>query len=612
MTRIHQDVRLIEQMETLFLAGSLGGLSDGALLDRFQARDASSAEAAFAELVRRHGPMVLGTCRRILVDPHLAEDALQATFLVLARRAGSVRNREALGGWLHRVACRIAWRARKRSDRRRAKEEPMVEEIAAKAVDCAEGDELRAIVDQEIDRLRDIQRLPVVLCCLQGLSHEEASERLRLPLGTVKSRLARGREKLQERLIRRGVAPAMAAAALTGGTPSEAAALSTALVKSTAAMAGKAGFGGVGTSAAIAALVSEELGSVLAIKLKVGSALVLGGLAVGAVGFVAPTIRSGASKTDPPASLPIARLQPARVETPPSTSGEILVRVVGQDGRPASNAEVRLLDPDPREAPSPGRTDAKGRYRTTKRDPSQSATLDVTSSDRLEGGTVEIPGADSPGKKTGEIEVRLRPVGSLSGRVLDENRAPLPGAALMLYRSVAYPERPGTSFGKPIETDGKAANDGGFAFKGLIPDATYYVHVEVGGHATATSRHVKIKQGEQARLDEIRLPATDQELTGIVVNPRGEPIAGASISYQHDGRDQALYAPQGAVWFQDTDAAGRFHLSSLPRGAKRLMAYRNEGTERNIRNLNYTEVAAGQNEVRIELPDVNERLRGIE
>ena len=119
-------------------------------------------------------------------------------------------------------------------------------------------------------------------------------------------------------------------------------------------------------------------------------------------------------------------------------------------------------------------------------------------------------------------------------------------------------------------------------------------------------------RGRRRRLKDFRLPATDQELTGVIVDPQGKPIAGASISYQRDGRDQALYAPNGAVWFQNTDASGRFHLTGLPRGPKRLMAYRNEGTERNIRNLKYADVTPDQKEVRIELPDVNDRLRGIE
>src|SRR5262245_5151241 len=110
MSRGTSEVRLNDQIRTLFQSGSLGALSDGSLLDRYASRQGEVSEMAFAALVERHGPMVLGVCRRLLGDAHLSEDAFQATFLVLARRARSVRNRDSLGGWLHRVAHRIAIR----------------------------------------------------------------------------------------------------------------------------------------------------------------------------------------------------------------------------------------------------------------------------------------------------------------------------------------------------------------------------------------------------------------------------------------------------------------------------------------------------------------------
>ena len=117
-------LRVSEQIRTLFQAGSLGALTDGQLLERYLSPESHCSEMAFATLVERHGPMVLGVCRRLLPDTHLAEDAFQATFLVLARRARSVRNHDSLGGWLHRVARRIAMRLRSTHDRRKAREQP--------------------------------------------------------------------------------------------------------------------------------------------------------------------------------------------------------------------------------------------------------------------------------------------------------------------------------------------------------------------------------------------------------------------------------------------------------------------------------------------------------
>jgi RNA polymerase sigma factor (sigma-70 family) len=215
-------ITLGKQIRTLFDVGALGAMPDRALLDQF-ARGGETSEPAFATLVERHGPMVLRVCRQLLADGHLAEDAFQVTFLLLARRARSIHNPDALAGWLHRVARRVALRAlggiRRRNDRERAE----AGEIAAAADDNPlERAEVSAIVHEEIDRLGDAQRLPILLCALEGLSHEEAAQRLRWPVGTVKSRLVRGRRRLEGRLARRGLAPAVALAAGLAATPATA------------------------------------------------------------------------------------------------------------------------------------------------------------------------------------------------------------------------------------------------------------------------------------------------------------------------------------------------------------------------------------------------------
>ena len=201
-----------KQIRTLFDVGALGAMPDRGLLDHF-ARGGETSEAAFATLVERHGPLVLRVCRHLLADGHLAEDAFQVTFLLLARRARSIHDPDALAGWLHRVARRVALRARAGIRRRNDRERPEAGEIAVAADNPLERDELCAIVHEEIDRLGDAQRLPILLCALEGLSHEEAAQRLRWPVGTVKSRLVRGRRRLEGRLARRGLAPALALAA---------------------------------------------------------------------------------------------------------------------------------------------------------------------------------------------------------------------------------------------------------------------------------------------------------------------------------------------------------------------------------------------------------------
>jgi RNA polymerase sigma factor (sigma-70 family) len=198
-------------LRTLYQFGVVGSLSDEELLDRYLARRDEPAEDAFAELVQRHGPMVLGVCRRILGDAHAAEDAFQATFLILARKAAMVVRREKVAGWLYIVAVRTAREARARAARHRAREKHVSRPITVEPPDEEFPDEQRAIVDEELARLPARYRDPLVLCELEGLSRPEAARRLGIPEGTLSSRLARGKDRLRVRLVARGVSPATAA-----------------------------------------------------------------------------------------------------------------------------------------------------------------------------------------------------------------------------------------------------------------------------------------------------------------------------------------------------------------------------------------------------------------
>ena len=200
----------LRDIRTLFSDGMLGGLTDRQLLERFVSRNDSSAEDAFTILVERHGPMVWGVCCRFLPDRSDAADAFQATFLVLVRRAPAVRVDDSLGPWLYGVSRRVAGRARATSLRRGAREVGGVEAIASPALDSIHAERL-VILDEEIGRLPEPQRAAVVLCDLEGMRHEEAAHRLGCPVGTVESRLTRGRRRLRDRLVRRGLAPAVAA-----------------------------------------------------------------------------------------------------------------------------------------------------------------------------------------------------------------------------------------------------------------------------------------------------------------------------------------------------------------------------------------------------------------
>ena len=166
---------------------------------------------AFAELVARHGPLVLGVCRRVLADAPEADDAFQATFLILARKAGSVQSPDRLGSWLYGVALRCAYQARKAA--RRVKKQP-IPDLPARETADPEWADVGPVLDAEIGQLPEKLRTALVLCELQGLDRAAAAKRLGVPVGTVSSRLSRAKDTLRRRLVRRGITLSLAALAL--------------------------------------------------------------------------------------------------------------------------------------------------------------------------------------------------------------------------------------------------------------------------------------------------------------------------------------------------------------------------------------------------------------
>jgi RNA polymerase sigma factor (sigma-70 family) len=177
--------------------------TDSQLLKRFASQQ---DEAAFAALVRRHGPMVLAVCRRVLHDPHDAEDAFQATFLVLVRKAQLIARPELLGNWLYGVAYRVAVKARANAARRSEHERRAPAMALVDPMADVTGRELRAVLDVELSHLPEKYRAPLVLCYLEGKTNEQAARLLGWPTGSMSGRLARARELLRKRLVGRGLA----------------------------------------------------------------------------------------------------------------------------------------------------------------------------------------------------------------------------------------------------------------------------------------------------------------------------------------------------------------------------------------------------------------------
>jgi RNA polymerase sigma factor (sigma-70 family) len=306
---------VLGSFRTLFGVGVVGGMTDGQLLEQALSRRAEEAEAAFAALVAIHGPMVWDVCRGILADPHAAEDAFQATFLVLVRRAASIRRRDAVGPWLHGVARRIALRARALAARRRLREGQEKAMTATSDPDPIRREDLEAL-HQEVDRLAEKYRAPLVLCYFEGRTHAEAARLLRCPVGTVSVRLSRARDLLRSRLTRRGVVVPAVIAAATLGRAATASAMPAGLADSTIRAATHVAVGGAMTAGVVPAVVARlaggELKTMVMTKLTwVAAGLLATGSASVGIGLLAADRAPG-----PPGPAPAPAVAPVPAPAP--------------------------------------------------------------------------------------------------------------------------------------------------------------------------------------------------------------------------------------------------------------------------------------------------------
>lgn len=267
--------KVVRYLHAVAGPASSGGPTDGQLLERYVGQ---GDEAAFELLLWRHGAMVLNVCRRILYDEHDAEDAFQATFLAFVRKARSIVRRDAVAGWLYRVAYRVAVEARNKAQKRAQREKQGAANLASEAAPEAGWHELRPLLDEEMLRLPERLRLPLVLCYLEGKTNEEAARQLGCPPGTIFSRLARGRELLRHRLTRRGLVISTGILTTLLSQNAASAAVSSLLIHPTfkAALLFAAAHTTTGTaSARVIALAEGVLKAMYLTKLKVVAALVL-------------------------------------------------------------------------------------------------------------------------------------------------------------------------------------------------------------------------------------------------------------------------------------------------------------------------------------------------
>jgi RNA polymerase sigma factor (sigma-70 family) len=295
-----------------------GAQSDGYLLEQIIV---SHDAKAFQLLVARHGPMVLGTCRRILRHEQDAEDAFQATFLILFRKAGSIRRSEVLGTWLHRIAFRVALLAKKQAGKRAT--QAILDDVpAGQAVSELVWRDLRPVLDAEIDRLPIKYRAPFILCYLDGLTNDQAALQLGCPRGTVQSRLGWARRRLQARLARRGLAPTGALLPVALPPAMDAAIVPPPVVQrmiQTADMLYAGSIARYAASSRVAALVKGALQVMLWTKIKLSLfwVFVVALLSCSAVVW----LQAAQGPTDgpaQPADIQLTRMQPNKVDPQPA------------------------------------------------------------------------------------------------------------------------------------------------------------------------------------------------------------------------------------------------------------------------------------------------------
>ena len=333
---IGKDGAVVRQLRTLFKLGTIRDLTDGQLLELFATERGEAAELAFAALVERHGPMVLRVCRGVLNNPHDSQDAFQATFLVLVKKARGLWVRDSLGPWLHQVALRTASCARS-SAARRVRHERRASQLRKEGFTVVD-DDLGRVLHEEIDRLPERFRAPVILCDLQGRSHEQAARHLGWPIGTVKSRQARGRERLRHRLERRGLGPnlGLMAPALEAGNID--AVIPPALVDSTARTALEYGTIHTFLRGSAATLAQGVLRSMAATRyLRAVTVLVVLGVTVSGAGWLA---QRGTTPAIAEAQQNIRVPRGAALITYSVKPGPLVVKVIG----PGSLEPARTFD----------------------------------------------------------------------------------------------------------------------------------------------------------------------------------------------------------------------------------------------------------------------------
>lgn len=579
--------------------------TDGALLRAFLG---DNDQRAFEAIMRRHGPMVLRVCRRTLGNAHDAEDSFQATFLLLARRAASIRNRESLASWLHGVAYRMATHAKRAAGRRHKHESQANPTPPQDPALCAAWQEIQVLLDEEIQGLPEILREPFVSCCLENKSCAEAARRLGLKEGTVWNRLGRARKVLQDRLTRRGVSLTAVLAAAALGANGASAAVSRSLVGSTVKAAVQVAGGqtlahGL-VPAKVITLVKGVNQAMFLTKCKTVIVLLFSIAIVG--GGLGLAVLHGRSAEPPPpaqkAPQDAARDEskkerPQAADAPKNVDAKDEVKVRGQvldpDGKPFTGATLYLGGhTSPKEPTYPVRATSgdDGRFEFTfaKSTPSEA---DSDNAPRQVLAVAKGYGCawGSVGPADKELTLRLVKDAAVSGRIVDADGRPVANAKLTVDAVAAFTgaKKSGVVFAYttplvarypwpwdaangwpgPLPDQGivlTTSADGRFTLTGVGPGRVVSLHLEAPGIATTD---LGVISGTPVQ----HVAVASRPVRGVVRDKAsGRPLAGATVfvaigggwwssSFDEDPDEKLRWGKTV------TDKEGRYELLGLPK-----------------------------------------------
>jgi RNA polymerase sigma factor (sigma-70 family) len=605
----------LDHVRRLAAGHATAQVPDRQLLERFAARH---EEAAFAALVRRHGAMVLSVCRRVLRDAHAAEDAFQATFLVLARKAGSIRRGDSLGGWLYGVAYRVAARARVDAARRQRREaHTPARSPADPAAEVSERD-LCAVIDAELQRLPEPYRLPLVLCYLEGKTRDEAARALGCSLGTLKRRLEQGRERLRARLTRRGLSLSGALLAATwpraacATVPAELARAAT-----QAALLSAAGHSPAAVASAQAVALADgalRAMSVTRLALLPAVLVLVGALGVSVLARPADTANpaeASARHESPPAAAGRQGKQAGAASRAGDKAGQgerpaqdakplmtVTGRVLAPDGKPVAGARVAVLSYSlgsyfTEQGPAAADvrlghtwTDADGRFTLEVRRTSSARDYAVAVIASAAGHGLGWQGLH-PDAARPEAVIRLRPEQALRGRVIDLQGAP--AAGVKLYLAYVAPkdvreEKDSVGLHEPLESlaplPGPVTTDGQghFVLRGLGPDLLIGLHVRDERFACQTLH--RIATGPAGKAEEaVLLLQPPQVVEGRITQAdTGRPVPHARLVVIGQDRKFGQSTFEHGTVAARADTQGRFRVSSFPGNTLAVKVFPPEGS----------------------------------